>query len=219
MHERDVMYYFIFRYSGDSSYDYDVPVGSMGFQMPRKKETDIIIKEMELSEKMQERRNPSSNGKALNGPDLDSKAEYKGYGIWGNTELANGSPGVKLNEHYSEVSSSTIKTTSSTTGTETREELQAKIVSASSATQELDDLMTSLNTFKIKGSPKKEDHGPKNSLDDMLGNLQEDMDKQGIKTTQKGVCSACEKPIVGQVITALGKTWHPEVAKFLKEFK
>jgi len=27
---------------------------------------------------------------------------------------------------------------------------------------------------------------------------------------QKGCCSACDKPIVGQVITALGKTWHPE---------
>ena len=36
-------------------------------------------------------------------------------------------------------------------------------------------------------------------LDDMLGNLQEEMDKQGIKTTAKGVCHACEKPIVGQV--------------------
>ena len=29
---------------------------------------------------------------------------------------------------------------------------------------------------------------------------QEDMDKQGVKTTQKGVCAACKKPIVGQVI-------------------
>lgn len=29
-------------------------------------------------------------------------------------------------------------------------------------------------------------------------------------TTQKGCCNACDKPIVGQVITALGKTWHPE---------
>ena len=44
----------------------------------------------------------------------------------------------------------------------------------------------------------------------MLGDLQEDMNKQGIKTKQKGVCGACSKPIVGQVITALGRTWHPE---------
>ena len=36
------------------------------------------------------------------------------------------------------------------------------------------------------------------------------MNKQGIKTKQKGVCAACTKPIVGQVITALGHTWHPE---------
>lgn len=44
----------------------------------------------------------------------------------------------------------------------------------------------------------------------MLGNLQADMSSQGVNTSQKGCCSACEKPIVGQVITALGKTWHPE---------
>lgn len=43
-----------------------------------------------------------------------------------------------------------------------------------------------------------------------LGNLQADMNRQGVTTTQKGCCNACDKPIVGQVITALGKTWHPE---------
>ena len=37
------------------------------------------------------------------------------------------------------------------------------------------------------------------SLDMMLGDLQEDMNKQGIKTKLKGVCGACTKPIVGQV--------------------
>ena len=37
------------------------------------------------------------------------------------------------------------------------------------------------------------------TLDDMLGDLQEEMDKQGIKTTLKGICFACDKPIVGQV--------------------
>lgn len=42
------------------------------------------------------------------------------------------------------------------------------------------------------------------------GNLQADMSRQGVTTTQKGCCNACDKPIVGQVITALGKTWHPE---------
>lgn len=36
------------------------------------------------------------------------------------------------------------------------------------------------------------------------------MEKQGVKTTQKGVCYACDKPIIGQVVTALGKTFHPE---------
>uniref|UniRef100_A0A1B0BY99 LIM zinc-binding domain-containing protein n=1 Tax=Glossina palpalis gambiensis TaxID=67801 RepID=A0A1B0BY99_9MUSC len=54
-----------------------------------------------------------------------------------------------------------------------------------------------------------EDHQP-DQLDSMLGSLQANMNRQGVNTVQKGCCSACEKPIVGQVITALGKTWHPE---------
>ena len=38
----------------------------------------------------------------------------------------------------------------------------------------------------------------------MMINLQENLDKQGIRTTPKGVCDVCQKPIVGQVVTALG---------------
>ncbi|XP_055836685.1 leupaxin isoform X8 [Episyrphus balteatus] len=48
------------------------------------------------------------------------------------------------------------------------------------------------------------------NLESMLGSLQANMSRQGVNTVQKGCCNACEKPIVGQVITALGKTWHPE---------
>lgn len=51
---------------------------------------------------------------------------------------------------------------------------------------------------------------PVNQLDCMLGSLASHMTEQGITTTQKGCCCACDKPIVGQVITALGRTWHPE---------
>ena len=50
----------------------------------------------------------------------------------------------------------------------------------------------------------------RDQLDFMLGSLQADMNRQGVNTANKGCCSACDKPIVGQVITALGKTWHPE---------
>ncbi|XP_032778758.2 paxillin isoform X6 [Daphnia magna] len=104
---------------------------------------------------------------------------------------------------------------------------------ASSATEELDVLMASLSTFKKGGaasSPepietasfskigdatyakpnKVQRANPKDQLDSMLGNLQADMNKQGISATTKGCCTACEKPIVGQVVTALGRTWHPE---------
>ncbi|XP_046390581.1 paxillin isoform X1 [Ischnura elegans] len=58
--------------------------------------------------------------------------------------------------------------------------------------------------------PRHQPSAKQNQLDSMLGNLQADMSRQGVNTTQKGCCSACDKPIVGQVITALGKTWHPE---------
>ncbi|BFZ18320.1 hypothetical protein BsWGS_21359 [Bradybaena similaris] len=49
-----------------------------------------------------------------------------------------------------------------------------------------------------------------NGLDVMLGDLQSDMNRQGVNVKQKGVCAACQKPIVGQVIAALGRTWHVE---------
>ncbi|XP_034840519.1 leupaxin isoform X3 [Maniola hyperantus] len=104
---------------------------------------------------------------------------------------------------------------------------------ASSATKELDDLMASLSDFKVSGvgaAPGGEsgihvhrekrawqEHYRSNprqpesaSLEHMLGSLRADMSRQGVQTPQKGCCNACEKPIVGQVITALGRTWHPE---------
>ncbi|KAF6207212.1 hypothetical protein GE061_018452 [Apolygus lucorum] len=89
---------------------------------------------------------------------------------------------------------------------------------ASSATRELDDLMASLSDFKVSPAVEstyaKPTRGKRSEgsaqLDCMLDSLQADMSKQGVNTTQKGCCSACDKPIVGQVITALGKTWHPE---------
>ncbi|XP_076344455.1 leupaxin-like isoform X2 [Tachypleus tridentatus] len=99
---------------------------------------------------------------------------------------------------------------------------------ASSATKELDDLMASLSDFKLKDTTQAEEEPAytkaqkplkqlstpapdrNNQLDSMLGTLQCDMNKQGVNTTAKGHCTACNKPIVGQVVTALGRTWHPE---------
>ncbi|KAK6101750.1 LIM domain family protein [Brugia pahangi] len=46
-------------------------------------------------------------------------------------------------------------------------------------------------------------------LDSMLGTLQKDMSKHGINTIPKGDCASCGKAIVGQVVIALGKMWHP----------
>ncbi|XP_067295714.1 paxillin a isoform X1 [Pseudorasbora parva] len=99
---------------------------------------------------------------------------------------------------------------------ETPNQQQARI-SASSATRELDELMASLSDFKVqnnimaqgKSSPTSV---PKqgNKLDNMLGSLQSDLNRLGVQTVAKGVCGACKKPIAGQVVTAMGRTWHPE---------
>ena len=90
-------------------------------------------------------------------------------------------------------------------------------ITASTATEELDDLILSLNDYKLKDKSNEnvghegEGCNKPSNLDAMLGDLHADMSKQGVKTTQKGVCVACMKPIAGQVVTALGKTWHLEV--------
>ncbi|XP_063000300.1 paxillin isoform X3 [Elgaria multicarinata webbii] len=90
-------------------------------------------------------------------------------------------------------------------------------ISASSATRELDELMASLSDFKFmsqgKGGnsyPSSTPPKPGSQLDSMLGSLQSDLNKLGVATVAKGVCGACKKPIAGQVVTAMGKTWHPE---------
>ncbi|XP_048198802.1 paxillin isoform X3 [Perognathus longimembris pacificus] len=90
-------------------------------------------------------------------------------------------------------------------------------ISASSATRELDELMASLSDFKFmaqgktgSGSPPGGPLKPGSQLDSMLGSLQSDLNKLGVATVAKGVCGACKKPIAGQVVTAMGKTWHPE---------
>lgn len=44
---------------------------------------------------------------------------------------------------------------------------------------------------------------PANKLDNMLGSLQSDLNRLGVQTVAKGVCGACKKPIVGQVMTII----------------
>ncbi|XP_045475431.1 leupaxin isoform X2 [Harmonia axyridis] len=119
----------------------------------------------------------------------------------------------------------TVKETITETGLPGETELissevtTSKAPAASKATRELEELMASLTTSKAKQPvaekiyPSKATQSqsePKQNLEHMLGSLQADMSRQGVNTSQKGCCSACDKPIVGQVITALGKTWHPE---------
>jgi len=51
---------------------------------------------------------------------------------------------------------------------------------------------------------------PNVSLSEMMKTLDDNMTRQGVTTIPKGHCAACAKPIVGQVITALARLWHPE---------
>ncbi|KAK1900878.1 Paxillin [Dissostichus eleginoides] len=69
----------------------------------------------------------------------------------------------------------------------------------------LSDRIQSQGKTSPTGPPK-----PANKLDNMLGSLQSDLNRLGVQTVAKGVCGACKKPIVGQVVTAMGRTWHPE---------
>ncbi|CAJ0964907.1 unnamed protein product [Ranitomeya imitator] len=62
----------------------------------------------------------------------------------------------------------------------------------------------------VNSSPPSSAPKPGSQLDNMLGSLQSDLNKLGVATVAKGVCGACKKPIAGQVVTAMGKTWHPE---------
>ncbi|XP_047202842.1 histone-lysine N-methyltransferase 2D-like isoform X2 [Girardinichthys multiradiatus] len=64
--------------------------------------------------------------------------------------------------------------------------------------------------MQIQSQGKGSTGAPANKLDNMLGSLQSDLNRLGVQTNAKGVCGACKKPIAGQVVTAMGRTWHPE---------
>ena len=94
-------------------------------------------------------------------------------------------------------------------------------ITASTATQELDDLMANLSNFEPIDSQDKGDYDkpakagqkPKSAMDDlssMLGSLSQDMTRHGVDIAAKGICAACNKPILAKVVSALGRQWHPE---------
>ncbi|XP_053141212.1 leupaxin [Hemicordylus capensis] len=89
---------------------------------------------------------------------------------------------------------------------------------STSAAQQLDDLLASLGTMQTKvsdgakstGLPPSEEYITIGTLDSMLEGLTQEMQDLGVATVSKGDCAFCHKPIAGKVVTALGKTWHPE---------
>ncbi|XP_074854219.1 leupaxin [Carettochelys insculpta] len=91
------------------------------------------------------------------------------------------------------------------------------------ASQQLDDLLAHLGQMQSKisaigaapeqeraGGPSAVGPNPGSTLESMLGELTQDLQDLGITALPKGSCASCCKPIAGKMITALGKTWHPE---------
>ncbi|XP_067406846.1 leupaxin [Emydura macquarii macquarii] len=92
-----------------------------------------------------------------------------------------------------------------------------------SAAQQLDELLSHLGQIQSKisavdcavgpdhaGGPPVVGPSPSSTLEGMLGDLTQDLQDLGITAVPKGDCASCRKPIAGKMITALGKTWHPE---------
>ena len=92
-----------------------------------------------------------------------------------------------------------------------------------SMTQELDSLMATLTDFKVLSAPTEQAVMRPNppaeaknkekrltELDSMLGQLEKDVSQTGVDTKSKGICAACNKPILGKAITAMNKPWHIE---------
>lgn len=90
-------------------------------------------------------------------------------------------------------------------------------------TQELDNLMATLTDFKVVSAPTEKPVMRSNpsseaknkekrltELDSMLGQLEKDVSQTGADTRSKGTCAACNKPILGKMITAMNKPWHIE---------
>lgn len=97
--------------------------------------------------------------------------------------------------------------------------LRRPVITASSATLELDELMQNLEDFVPPAPAPSSDspsanQKPKSAMEDlsnMLGSLENDMETiHGVSTVAKGMCAACKKPILGKVLDAMNRQWHPE---------
>ncbi|KRY36134.1 Paxillin [Trichinella spiralis] len=108
--------------------------------------------------------------------------------------------------------------------------------SVSAAARDLENLMASLSDFTVSSSSHQlqrdgfdadgdddgdgdgdidgDGDGDRRANDNQADNKQSDDSEQflkhGIGNIPKGDCAFCRKPIVGQVVIALGKMWHPE---------
>jgi len=92
---------------------------------------------------------------------------------------------------------------------EARKSSQATHAEIDSLIDELDEQITKNQTNKridANVSHKQSD----NPLDDMLGELTDDLASRGIHAKSKGECPTCNRAVIGEAIAALGRVWHPE---------
>lgn len=77
----------------------------------------------------------------------------------------------------------------------------------------MDDLLAELSTPSATSSTKSAApaaKGGRNDLDNLLNSLSSEMGQIGMDSEYKGQCWVCKKPVIGEVVTALGKTFHKE---------
>ena len=90
-------------------------------------------------------------------------------------------------------------------------------------TQELDNLMAMLTDFKVLSTPTenvtmranppaeaKNKEKCLTELNNMLGKLEKDIHQTRVDIKSKGTCAACNKPMLGRMITAMNKPLHIE---------
>ena len=82
---------------------------------------------------------------------------------------------------------------------------QQQVISKTSSAKSNQDAIQQTVSNTVSGS--RATQGP---LESILGSIEMEISREGVDTAAKGRCYTCDKQIAGQVLTALGRTYHPE---------
>jgi len=174
-----------------------------------KEEAREVIREMKSASKVIAAKRATELADEDDVNNDNSRWEYRGYGIWeaddvASTRAAEAAENAKNAERMRREQQLLRSSTSPPSA-------------ASSATQELDELMNSLEAVRVSKEKNemnvRQTMQENRTLEDMLGDLETELGPQALPVagTKRGECAACGQVIAGQVVTALGQTWHPDV--------